>query len=148
MVFPDWYRGDLMRILVEELRKEQLDENEAHEEYMSRADELDKLSMYEESGVLRGIADDESRHSGLLGVIINGLEHQLQVEERAAGPRLFPQTEDDWRRLAQDIIDKSPDDSYWIKGGLGLFYYDESGGSDLDDFKRRLVGKAGELGIS
>lgn len=136
--------GSTLNELIEFLKHQVTDEDDATASYRAFAGVADRLGHHSVGATLRGIAEDEQKHSLLLRQIVKQLSW---ISE--SGPvelqRPFPQTYDDWADLGIDIGAKDPSIKDAVYRALTKIY---EGTPDADEAKRWLVNKAGELGVT
>lgn len=144
--------------LMDEIKDQITDEEKAHEMYLSMANEADNAGMHQTARNLRSIAADEDRHHTILQQMFMhpelGPEGRTWLEELAWREksgfgelhRPFPETYSDWVNLAADIKERDPSLTPMVNGYMGIIAEITPG--DVDDAKRWLVNKAGELGIT
>jgi rubrerythrin len=145
---------DSMNVLYQDLMSEMAEEGQAYHHYQDLAYRADNLGLHEVSLRLRSISMDEAKHNIMLGDMLRtGLVKWEQEAATSAKPlppvsrpvsRLFPSTIEEWQKLADDIVAKSP----YTRSMM------ESAMTDIrnktryaEGAKRALVELAGELEI-
>jgi len=124
--------------VLEGIRLQIADEGHAYGAYHLLAMRAEEAGLEHIARLLHGIADDEKRHYEIL--------RQIQ-SEFSTTHRPFPKTYADWVDLALDIKKKAPELSTEVNECL-MAIIGEGTGRDVDDAKRWLVRRAGELGIT
>lgn len=131
---------------VEGFRDEEI---QASNEYYELASYAREIGLSEEIvNKIRDIAADEGGHFRFFETLHSRLQiSTAHLQPSTVGKRRFPQTYDDWVSLAYDIKEKDKKIDTWAKvyECLNSIAFDEP---DIDDAKRWLVDKAGELGIT
>jgi len=130
--------------LVEFLRHQVTDEDDATASYRAFAGVADRLGYYSVGVMLREIAEDEARHRVRLEQTVRTLS-ALWAPGSTEFNRPFPQTYGDWADLGTDIKEKDPGFSDEVNDALTRIYEEAPG---ADEAKRWLVGRADELGIT
>jgi len=128
--------------LIKFLERQVTDEDDATASYRAFAGIADELGHHSIGATLRGIAEDEHKHSQLLGQIVRRLSW---APESAKLQRPYPQTYGQWADLGADIKETDPNLSDEVNDALCKIAAEEPG---MDDAQRFLVNKAGELGIT
>lgn len=138
----------------------QQDEEKAYNEYVKLSYEAQTLGLDHAATILRNISKDEAKHANELEVMRKlpvepttgerTWPEELAWREKSGFGELhrpFPETYGDWVSLAEDIKQKMPEESWYIVNEL-LQTISKEEGPVVDEAKRWLMNKAGELGIS
>lgn len=136
--------GPTLDKLIEFLKHQVTDEDDATASYRAFAGVADSLGHHSVGIMLREIAEDEARHRVRLEQAVRALS-ALWAHGSTELPRLFPKTYGDWADLGMDIKEKDSSLSGEVNDALTKIYGEAP---DADGAKRWLVGKAGELGVT
>jgi rubrerythrin len=149
--------NDLIRKVIKSIPEEE----KAYQAYKRMFDEAKDLREYKVADIIEEIYKDEEDHKQKLEKILRDLQAVPGSEGRAWPEELawreksgfgelhrpFPETYGDWVNLAQDIKANSVEAGWDIVNFyLNIVLGNDEG--DVDDAKRWLVNKAGELGIT
>ncbi len=130
--------------LMDELKKEVEEEEQAYNKYVSLAQRAEAKGMQQIAAILYDIAQDEIKHAEKL----KNLYARYELGPKTISPRPFPQTDGEWINLSSNIKDKyseyDPMKSE-VNHQLGIVMSLEEG--NVDEAKRWLMQKAGELGV-
>jgi rubrerythrin len=130
--------------LVSKLRDQIKDEDDAVAMYNGMAWSADRLGLIAKGDVFRKIRADEAKHGGLLRAMLSEMERPIKPEEGQL-QRPFPKNYGDWADLGVDIKEKAPELSDGVNSCLVSISEERA---NIDEAKRWLVLKAGELGIT
>lgn len=147
-----------------DLEQSMNEESSASISYRRRAENAGRSGDFVTQRLWEHIAEEEDGHYNEFKDRLTAMQERYEVPSELIGgvgyvgqrvrhgmyerpsPRLFPQTDADWWNLAEDIKEK--DRPSWDAVNGALLTMRDGSGSAVDDAKRWLVEKAGELNIS